>query len=152
MGAFISGLLRDAGASSMFWIGLAILLIIAVVGYLVTRRAGTAPLPVEHGAKVIHDWMPTGRIDFAGPSMDASAADTPASFYLQAEDVRFLISFSGIERKELRWRRATLNEAKKVVNIVNRHLEKKVDLPAENAQAAAVPSDGGQSDDIPTRD
>jgi hypothetical protein len=136
----------------MFWIGLAILLIIAVVGYLVTRRAGTAPLPVEHGGKVIHDWMPTGRIDFAGPSMDASAADTPASFYLQAEDVRFLISFSGIERKELRWRRATLNEAKKVVNIFHRHLDKKVDLPTEHANTAAAPSNGGHSDDIPTRD
>jgi hypothetical protein len=152
MGGFISGLLRDAGASSMFWIGLAILSIIAVVGYLVTRLAGTAPLPVEHGGKVIHDWMPTGRIDFAGPSMDASAADTPASFYLQAEDVRFLISFSGIERKELRWRRATLNEAKKVVNIFHRQVDKKVDLPAENAHSVAVPSDGGPSDDIPGRD
>jgi hypothetical protein len=152
MGGFISDLLRDAGASSMFWIGLAILLIVAMVGYLVTRRAGTAPLPVEHEGKVIHDWMPTGRIDFAGPTMDASASDTPASFYLQAEDVRFLISFSGIERKELRWRRATLNEAKKVVNIFHRQMEKKVDLPAKNAQAAAVPSDRGHSDDIPMRE
>ncbi len=43
-----------------------------------TRRAGR--VPVEHEGKVIHDWMPTGRIDFAGPSMDASAADTPAHF------------------------------------------------------------------------
>jgi hypothetical protein len=62
MGGFISDLLRDAGASSMFWIGLAILLIIAVVGYLVARRAGTAPSSVEHGGKVTHDWMPTGRL------------------------------------------------------------------------------------------
>ena len=84
--------------------------------------------------------------------MDASAADTPALFYLQAEDVRFLISFSGIERKELRWRRATLNEAKKVVNIFHRQVEKKVDPPAENAHSVAVPSDRGHSDDIPTRD
>jgi hypothetical protein len=151
MDGFISDLLRDAGASSMFWIGLAVLLIIAVVGYLVTRRTGTALFPVEHEGKVIHDWMPTGRIDFAGPSMDPSASDTPASFYLQAEDVRLLISFSGIERKELRWRRATLNEAKKVVNIFSRQLEKRVDLPAENANSVVVPSDGGHSDDIPTR-
>jgi hypothetical protein len=48
--------------------------------------------------------------------------------------------------------RATLNEAKKVVNIFHRQVEKKVDLPAENAHSAAVPSDGGHSDDIPTRD
>ena len=68
----------------------------------------------------MHDWIPTGRIDFAGPSMDESAANAPASFYLQAEDVRFLLSFSGIERKEVRWRKATLNEAKKVVNVFHR--------------------------------
>jgi hypothetical protein len=152
MGTFISDLLRDAGASSMFWIGLAIFLIIAVVGYLVTRRAGTAPLPLGHQGKVIHDWMPTGRIDFAGPSMDTSAADTPALFYLQAEDVRFLVSFSGIERKEIRWRKATLHEAKKVVNIFHRQVEKKVDIPVENTQSVAVSLDGGHPDEIPTRE
>jgi hypothetical protein len=38
------------------------------------------------------------------------------------------------------------------VNIFHRHLEKKVDLPSENAHSVAVPSDGGHSDDIPTRD
>jgi hypothetical protein len=45
-----------------------------------------------------------------------------------------------------------LNEAKKVVNIFHRQMEKKVDLPAKNAQAAAVPSDRGHSDDIPMRE
>ncbi len=134
----MSNILSDASSSSMFWMVLAIVLIVAVVGYIVARRAGTPPLPVEHEGKVIHDWMPTGRIDFAGPSMDANAADTPASFYLQAEDVRFLISLSGIERKELRWRRATLNEAKRVVNIFHRQSEKKADLSTENASSAAV--------------
>src|ERR1700694_203846 len=106
----ISDTLRDAGSSSIFWFALAIILVIAIVGYFVTRRANAVPSPVGEGAKVIQDWVPTGRIDFAGPSMDASAADTPGSFYLQAEDIRLLVSFSGIERKEIRWRRATLNE------------------------------------------
>jgi hypothetical protein len=77
--------------------------------------------------------------------MDAGAADAPASFYLQAEDVRFLISFSGIERKELRWRKATLNEAKRVVTVFHRHVEKKVDSSAEGKPitAVSVGEDGG---------
>jgi hypothetical protein len=145
----ISDALRDAGSSSMFWIGLAIVLIIATVGYFLTRRAAVDPPPVEEGTKVVHDWIPTGRIDFAGPSMDESAAETPASFYLQAEDVRFLISFSGIERKELRWRKATLSEAKKVVNTFHRQMAKEPDRKGESALRAAAPPDEGATESAP---
>jgi hypothetical protein len=123
----MSNMLQDAGSSFSFWIGLAIVLIVAVVGYIVARRSNAGPTSIPDTAKVSHDWMPTGRIDFAGPSMDESAADLPAAFYLQAEDMRLLISFSGIERKEIRWRKATLNEAKRVVNIFHRQMEKKLD-------------------------
>jgi len=49
--------------------------------------------------------------------MAAKAADTPASVYLQAEDIRVLVSLSCIERKTIRWRKATPTEAKRVVNI-----------------------------------
>jgi CBS-domain-containing membrane protein len=147
----MSNILSDASSSSMFWIGLAIVLIVAVVGYIVARRAGPDPAVATETAKIAQDWIPTGRIDFAGTSMDESAADVPATFYLQAEDIRLLISFSGIERKEIRWRKATLNEAKRVVNIFHRQVESKVDLLAENTHSVAVPSNGELSDDIPTR-
>jgi hypothetical protein len=141
----ISNILQDAGSSSIFWIGLSIVLIVAVAGFLVTRRfaAPGASSAVEQG-RVIHDWIPTGRIDFSGPSMDASNVDTPASFYLQAEDVRLLVSFSGIERKEIRWRKATLTEAKRVVNIFHRQMAKEPDRIAEGATAAALPPEDGE--------
>jgi hypothetical protein len=126
--------LRDAGASPVFWLVLALVLVMAIVGYLVARRTGAGSPPMGEAGKVVHDWTPTGRIDFAGPSMDATAADTPASFYLQAEDIRFLVSFSGIERKEIRWRKATLNEAKRVVNIFHRQMAKE----SENASPATA--------------
>jgi hypothetical protein len=88
---------------------------------------------------VVHDWTSTGRIDFVCPSMDATAAETPASFYLQAEDIRLLLSFSGIERKEIRWRKATLNEAKRVMNICHRQMAKDSNLPTEgNSQPSPV--------------
>jgi hypothetical protein len=134
----MSNILSDASSSSIFWMILAIVLIVAVVGFIVARRASADPTVATETAKIAQDWIPTGRIDFAGPSMDESAADVPAAFYLQAEDIRLLISFSGIERKEIRWRKATLNEAKRVVNIFHRQMEKKVDLSTDNAPSTAV--------------
>jgi hypothetical protein len=118
----LSDALRDASTSSVFWLALAAILTVAIVGYLVARRSGIGSPDGSEGGKVISDWAPTGRIDFAGPSMGASSGDTPAAFYLQAEDIRMLVSFSGIERKEIRWRKATLSEAKKVVNVFHRQL------------------------------
>jgi hypothetical protein len=150
MSTSISDILRDAGASSIFWIGLGLILVIALIGYLVTRRASVDPSPVGEEVKVLHDWTPTGRIDFGGPSMDASAADTPALFYLQAEDIRLLISFSGIERKEIRWRKATLNEAKRVVNIFHRKMTKETERIPEDTTSPTTPSDGEGSGIVAT--
>jgi LPXTG-motif cell wall-anchored protein len=73
--------LRDAGSSSIFWFALAIILVLAIAGYFLARRANAHSTAIGDGAKVVQDWVPTGRIDFAGPSMDATNADTPASFY-----------------------------------------------------------------------
>jgi hypothetical protein len=141
----ISNILQDAGSSSIFWIGLSIVLIVAVAGFLITQRFAAAnPSSAAEQGRVIHDWIPTGRIDFAGPSMDASDVDTPASFYLQAEDVRLLVSFSGIERKEIRWRKATLTEAKRVVNIFHRQMAKDADRTAEGTAPAAAPTEDAE--------
>jgi len=60
---------------------------------------------------VIHDqqngWTPTGRIDF----LDSGSS----KFVLQAEDTRIVNSMSGVEHRQIRWRKATLDEAKAVV-------------------------------------
>jgi len=133
----LSDALRDAGASPVFWWVLAAALVIAIVGYLVARRSGVGTPTARDVGKVINDWTPTGRIDFAGPSMETTAADTPASYYLQAEDIRLLVSFSGIERKEIRWRKATLNEAKRVVQVFHRQLANKPETAAPAAASAS---------------
>jgi hypothetical protein len=148
----ISDALRDAGSSSIFWIGLAVVLALAVTGYLLTRRAAADPsVAVEQGSRVIHDWRPTGRIDFAGPSMNADDVDTPASFFLQAEDIRMLVSLSGIERKEIRWRKATLSEAKRVVNIFHRQMGKEPDRAVESAAPTAAPAENSEERGLPPR-
>jgi hypothetical protein len=144
----MSDALREAGSSSIFWFALAIILVLAIVGYFFARRANMHSTPVGDGANVVQDWVRTGRIDFAGPSMDASNADTPAPFYLQAEDIRLLVSFSGIERKEIRWRRATLNEAKRVVNIFHRQVANGSGGNTEKATPTAPPSEEGAAENI----
>jgi hypothetical protein len=140
----LSDALRDAAASQVFWLGLAVVLVIAIVGYFLARRAVANSSPGGEEVTIIHDWIPTGRIDFAGPSMDAGAADTPASYHLQAEDIRLCVSVSGIERKEIRWRKATLNEAKRVVNVFHRQTAKEPAKIVENASPMTAPAEEGE--------
>ena len=53
-------------------------------------------------------WSPTGRIDFLDRQSNGD-------FVLQVEDTRIADSVGGVEHRELRWRKATLDEAKKVI-------------------------------------
>jgi hypothetical protein len=64
--------------------------------------------PREEIQDLKNGWTATGRIDFLDP-------DAVGSFVLQAEVTRIVTSLGGIEHREIRWRRATLDEAKKVV-------------------------------------
>jgi len=54
------------------------------------------------------DWTPTGRIDLSDPQ-------SIGNFILQAEETRTIDSMGGVEHREIRWRKATLDEAKTVV-------------------------------------
>lgn len=53
-------------------------------------------------------WSPTGRIDFT----DAQSA---GDFALHVEDTRIVPGIGGVEHREIRWRKATLDEAKAVL-------------------------------------
>ena len=52
-------------------------------------------------------WSPTGRVDFI--------VDGSNNFILHAEDTRIVDSISGVEHRQIRWRKATLDEARAVV-------------------------------------
>src|SRR3954467_47425 len=68
----------------------------------------------EDAVKATSDWQPTGKIDFYSP--EAPKEDkVPATFVLRVEDYRTVESISGVEHMEIRWRNATLAEAKSVV-------------------------------------
>ena len=53
-------------------------------------------------------WTPTGRIDFTDPH-------SIGNFSLQVEETRADESVSGVEHRTIRWRKATLDEAKRVI-------------------------------------
>jgi hypothetical protein len=63
---------------------------------------------------VTSEWQPTGKIDFH--CVDTPKDDkVPSAFLLRVEDFRTVESISGVEHVEIRWRNATLAEAKSVV-------------------------------------
>jgi hypothetical protein len=111
-------MLHDAVSNQWFWLGAAGFFI-ALLGVLIAynRLRSTA-----RAAKFDQDgWTATGRIDFMGVA-DA-APDKFGNFLLQAEDTRIVNSIGGVDHHEVRWRKATLNEAKKVVIAYHAHLK-----------------------------
>ena len=84
--------------------GVLVVLVALLVGYSFLRsKPHDVVISTQQG-----DWTPTGRIDFS----NFQSAD---HFILQAEDTRIVNSMGGVERREIRWRMATLEEAKAVV-------------------------------------
>ena len=97
---------------------------------------------------VKHDWVPTGRIDFATHlNGNAEDAEQPNDFKLLVEERRIVESIAGNENLEIQWRLATLKEAKSVVTHYHKYLsehsliktvfEETLSLPApKKAQAS----------------
>jgi hypothetical protein len=89
-------------------------------------------------------WTLTGRIDLADPR-------SVGALVLEVEETRISVSPSGVEHREIRWRRATLPEAKMVLE--SYHAQQ--NLPMSATFMATAP-DGtrrkvnGQADSIQT--
>ena len=98
--------LRAAIAEHWPWFSAAVVLMI-LVGVLASNKFyKSKPYePVEHKQD---GWTPTGRVDFFDPQ-------STGNFILQAEDTQIVDSIGGVERRQIRWRKATLDEAKTVV-------------------------------------
>jgi hypothetical protein len=105
-------MLLDTITNQWFWLGAAGFFII-LLGLLRLRHNVRRSTFQEIVQNQKNGWAPTGRIDFSG-STD-SEPNSFGTFLLQAEDTRIVNSIGGVDRHEIRWRRATLNEAKKVV-------------------------------------
>ncbi len=105
--------LRATITDQWLWFSAAVVLV-ALVGVLAAYKFYKSK-PYEYKSKpyepVEHTqdgWTPTGRVDFSDPQ-------STGNFILQAEDTRIVDSMGGVEHREIRWRKATLDEVKTVV-------------------------------------
>ena len=97
------------------------------------KRNGENRTPYQGVVK--HDWVATGRIDFATDlNGDEAEADQPSEFKLLVEERRIVESIAGNENLEIQWRLATLKEAKAVVTQYHKYL-------SENSLVKTVPEE-----------
>jgi hypothetical protein len=64
-------------------------------------------------------WIPTGRVDFSDPQ-------SIGNFFLQVEETRIVDSIASVGHREIRWRRATLEEADSV--LVGHHAQRNLEM------------------------
>jgi hypothetical protein len=85
--------------------------IVISVAALAIRRLKPKPHvkgKTKSDAATQNGWTATGRIDFIDPQ-------SKGDFILQVEETRIVDTTGGVERREIRWRKATLDEAKTVL-------------------------------------
>jgi hypothetical protein len=78
-------------------------------------------------------WALTGRIDFVDPH-------SIGEFVLQVEETQIVNSPGGMEHREIRWRRAILDEAKTV--LVSYHTQRKLLMSANFIVSAPIEPSG----------
>jgi hypothetical protein len=88
-------------------------------------------------------WTPTGRVDFTNPQ-------SIGNFVLQAEDTRVVDSMGGVEHREIRWRKATLDEAKTVV--VAYHAQRNLAMTANFIVSSSIRRKSDLDNDHPKAD
>ena len=112
----------DAIFQQWYWFVAAAAVLVVVVGVFALLKAKSkAPLERANIVADGKDWTWTGRIDLAHPK---SAED----FVLRVEETRVVNSPVGLEHREIRWRGATLEEAKTVM--VSYHVQRNLAMTA----------------------
>jgi hypothetical protein len=91
---------------------------------------------------VKHDWLATGRIDFATRLEDINdqSKDKTGEFKLLVEERRIVESIAGNENLEIQWRLATLSETKAVVTQYHKYLSENSLIKSIPDLAASPPS------------
>jgi predicted outer membrane lipoprotein len=96
------------------WILGTLLFVFAALGAIAMLYLSRKEKKPEEILTATSEWLPTGKIDFhcaETPKDDK----VPAAFLLRMEECRTVESISGAEHVEIRWRNATLAEARSVV-------------------------------------
>lgn len=98
----------DAITDQWPWFAAAAVLVVLLGAFVAYSFYKPKPKPDDAVQTQQDGWSRTGRIDF----MDRQSN---GDFVLQVEDTRIAESMSGVEHREIRWRKATLDEAKRVI-------------------------------------
>jgi len=117
------------------WIVLLLVVVaVAVVLAYIYFNQITQTQKTPNQGVVKHDWLPTGRIDFATRFDDVNVQnkDRPREFRLLVEERRIVESIAGNENLEIQWRLATLGEAKAVITQYHKYL-------SENSLIKSIP-------------
>jgi len=96
----------DAMLNAWPWFGAAAVVFMVAVGSFIALKPKPKRQPETPADKM--GWTLTGRIDLADPQ-------SVGALVLEVEETRISVSPSGVEHREIRWRRATLPEAKMVL-------------------------------------
>ena len=102
-------LMWDALLQAWPWFGAAAVVFVGAVGLFIALKPKPERQPdiaADTADKI--GWTLTRRIDFADPQ-------SVGALVLEVEEARSSMSPSGVEHREIRWRRATLPEAKMVL-------------------------------------
>jgi hypothetical protein len=130
------------------WFGAAAGVLVVVVGVLVLLKPKSKRRPVTSSSAADNKgWILTGRIDFVDPH-------SVGELVLQVEETQIINSPGGVEHREIRWRRATLDEAKMV--LVSYHAQRKLSMtanfivsaPTETSRNANGDGEKGELKDI----
>jgi hypothetical protein len=112
------------------WFAAAAGVLVVVIGLLVLLRPRSKrQLVTSNSVADNKGWILTGRIDFVDPH-------SVGELVLQVEETQTVNSPGGVEHREIRWRRATLDEAKMV--LVSYHAQRNL-LMSANFIVSAPP-------------
>jgi hypothetical protein len=125
------------------WFAAAAGVLVVVIGLLILLK----PKPKREAKTTSNapdskEWVLTGRIDFVDPR-------SAGELVLQVEETRIVNSPSGVEHREIRWRRATLDEGKTV--LVSYHAQRSLLMSANfivSAPTRAKQSANGQAETL----
>ena len=125
------------------------LVFVCALIFLIAKRSRRSESPREksessnetwYQGTVKQDWVPTRRIDFATQfEIAADNRDKPVEFKLLVEEQRIVESVAGNEKLEIRWRLATLDEAKTIVSHYNKYLHENSLLNSVLDKSASLP-------------
>ena len=91
------------------WFAAATAVLVVVIALLVLfRPKSKRQTAITNSAGDNNEWTLTGRIDFVD-------SHSSGEHVLQVEETRIVKSPGGVEHREIRWRRATLDEVKMVL-------------------------------------